>query len=187
MLHFFCVYVSLRVIFFLYLAEIRQISFFPSPYSKANYKELMSELEETKKRYQSTSVLLDEKTMAMGQTVEELQSTRAQLLGVQAELKSLQVELEKKCSSLQSAEKRRSELEAEIVKLEEARAPANQEKDKYWSKEEELSEQMMKMEQVLREELEHFENLLQAKDAGVRRSTNHKKVSVCGRCHFHLN
>ncbi|XP_019728011.1 pericentrin isoform X3 [Hippocampus comes] len=132
---------------------------------QANYKELMSELEETKRRYQSTSVLLDEKTMAIGQTAEELQSTRAQLLGVQAELKSLQVELEKKCSSLQSAEKRRSELEAEIVNLEEAQALANQEKDKYWSKEEELSGQMMKMEQVLREELEHFENLLQAKDA----------------------
>uniref|UniRef100_A0A3Q2YE78 Pericentrin n=1 Tax=Hippocampus comes TaxID=109280 RepID=A0A3Q2YE78_HIPCM len=126
------------------------LSFSPSLYSKANYKELMSELEETKRRYQSTSVLLDEKTMAIGQT---------------AELKSLQVELEKKCSSLQSAEKRRSELEAEIVNLEEAQALANQEKDKYWSKEEELSGQMMKMEQVLREELEHFENLLQAKDA----------------------
>ncbi|XP_051942198.1 pericentrin isoform X2 [Hippocampus zosterae] len=132
---------------------------------QANYKELMSELEETKRRYQSTHVLLDEKTVAMGQTAEELQSTRGQLLGVQAELKILQVELEKKCSSLQSAEKRRSELEAEIVNLEEAQALANREKDKYWSKEEELREQMMKMEQVLSEELEDFENLLQAKDA----------------------
>ncbi|KAM9786838.1 pericentrin isoform 2-T2 [Syngnathus typhle] len=130
-----------------------------------NYDKVVSELEETKRMYQSTSALLDERTSVMDLTAEELQSTRAQLLDVQMEVKSLQVELEKKCSHLQNAENRRSELEAEMVNLEEAQALAKQEKGRYQSKEEEMVEQMKKMEQVLREELEHFENLLQVKDA----------------------
>ncbi|XP_077416104.1 pericentrin isoform X2 [Vanacampus margaritifer] len=132
---------------------------------QANYNKLIFELEETQRRCQTTTDLLDERTLTMDRAVEELQSTRAKLLDVQTEVECLQVELEKKRSSLQSVEKRRRELEAEIVNLKEAQAVALQEKDRYWRKEEEMGEQMKKMEQVLREELEQFENLLQAKEA----------------------
>ncbi|XP_061553374.1 pericentrin isoform X3 [Phycodurus eques] len=122
---------------------------------QASDNEVILELEETKRRNQTTSTLLDERTTVMDRMGEELQSTRAQLLGIQTELESLQVELEKKQSSLESAEKLRRELEAEIVNLEEAQTLAAQEK----------GEQMKKMEEVLKEELEQFKNLLQAKDA----------------------
>ncbi|XP_077396087.1 pericentrin isoform X2 [Festucalex cinctus] len=132
---------------------------------QANYNELMLELEETKRQYQTTRALLDERTVVMGRAMEELQSTRAQLLDVQREVEHLQIELEKKHNSLQSTEKHSIGLETEIVNLEEAQALAKQEKDRYWRKEEEMGEQMKKMEQALKEELEQFENLLQAKDA----------------------
>ncbi|XP_061699443.1 pericentrin isoform X2 [Syngnathoides biaculeatus] len=132
---------------------------------QANDDEVILELEETKRGKQPTSTLLDERTAVMERMAEELHCTRAQLRGVQMEVESLQLELEKKQSSLESAEKLRRELEAEIVNLEEAQALAVQEKDRHRSIEEAIGEQMKKMEEVLKEEIERFKNLVQAKDA----------------------
>ncbi|XP_054652131.1 pericentrin isoform X3 [Dunckerocampus dactyliophorus] len=138
---------------------------------QANYDDLILELEETKRRHQTTATLLDKRTVEMDSTVEDLQITRARLLTVQMEVESLQEDLEKRQSSLQSAEKLRSELEAEIVclrqnlrSLEDAQHLAVQERERSLRKEEEMGEQVRKMEQVLQEEFEQFETRLQAKD-----------------------
>ncbi|XP_061824099.2 pericentrin isoform X2 [Nerophis lumbriciformis] len=131
---------------------------------KANSDELITELEETKRKQQTTSTLLDKRTLEMDKALEDLQSTRAQLLTVQTEVESLQGELEKRQSSLQSAEKLRSDLEDKIICLEEARHLAVQEMEKHLRKEEEMGEQAKKMEQVLQDKLEQFESTLQAKD-----------------------
>ncbi|XP_061752105.1 pericentrin isoform X3 [Nerophis ophidion] len=131
---------------------------------KANSDDLIMELEETKRKQQTTSTLLDKRTLEMDKALEDLQSTHAQLLTVQAEVESLQGELEKRQSSLQSAEKLRSDLEAKIICLEETRHLAVQEMEKHLRKEEEMGEQVKKIEQVLQEELKQFESTLQAKD-----------------------
>ncbi|XP_057715000.1 pericentrin isoform X2 [Corythoichthys intestinalis] len=132
---------------------------------QANCNELLLELEKIKSSYQTTSAFLDERTIAMEQMAEELQTTRAQLLSFQTQVESLQVELEKKQSSLQSAEDMRRDLETKLVNLEEEKAQALQEKDTYWRKQEEMGEEMKKMEEALKEELDQFENLIQIKDA----------------------
>ena len=80
-------------------------------------------------------------------------------------MERLQNELDKSHSNLDRAEKEKHELESQILclrqnldKLEEAHAQAVQERE----------EQIQKMEQVLEEELEQFENLLKSKDVEVR-------------------
>nr|XP_057947420.1 pericentrin isoform X4 [Doryrhamphus excisus] len=139
---------------------------------QASYDDLILELEETKRRHQTTSALLDKRAGEMDLTVEDLQITRTRLLTVQTEAESLQEELEKGQSSLQIAEKQRSELEAEILCLrqnlsclEDAQHLPVEERERRLAKEEEMGEQIKKIEQVLQEELKQFETRLQAKDA----------------------
>lgn len=83
-------------------------------------------------------------------------------------------ELEKSQGSLDSAEKEKNELESQIIclrqnlaNLEEAQTQAAQEREEHTRKEEEMDDRIKKMEQVLEEELEQFENLLKAKDVEV--------------------
>ncbi|XP_062295952.1 pericentrin isoform X3 [Scomber scombrus] len=141
------------------------------PILQACCDDLMSELEETKVRHETTSGLLDERTVELDTALKELKTTRAQILTVQAEVDRLQDELEKSHSSLDHAEKQRSELESQIVclrknfaNMEEGLTQAGHEKEEHQRKKEEVDEQIKKMEQVLEEELEQFENLLKAKD-----------------------
>ncbi|XP_053191638.1 pericentrin [Scomber japonicus] len=138
---------------------------------QARCDDLMSELEETKVRHETTSGLLDERTVELDTALKELKTTHAQILTVQAEVDRLQDELEKSHSSLDHAEKQRRELESQIVCLrknlanvEEGLTQAGHENEEHKRKKEEVDEQIKKMEQVLEEELEQFENLLKAKD-----------------------
>ncbi|KAM7376064.1 hypothetical protein PAMP_005812 [Pampus punctatissimus] len=133
--------------------------------------DLMLVLEETKIRHKTTSELLGQRTMELDTALKELEATHAQLLTVQTEVEKLQDELEKSQSSLDNAEKQRSELESQILclrqnlaNLEEAQAQAAHQSGEHKRKEEEMDEQIKKMEQVLEEELEQFENLIKAKD-----------------------
>ncbi|XP_027130303.1 pericentrin isoform X5 [Larimichthys crocea] len=138
---------------------------------QAHCELLESELEETKTTHKTTAALLCQRTMELDETSKELETTRAQVLSVQTEVGRLQEELEKSQGRLDSAEKEKNELESQIVclrqnltNLEEAQAQSVQEKDEHRRKEEEMDERIKKMEQVLEEELEQFENLLKAKD-----------------------
>ncbi|XP_042292883.1 pericentrin isoform X3 [Thunnus maccoyii] len=133
--------------------------------------DLMSELEETKVRHKTASDLLDQRTAELDTALKELKTTHAQFLTIQTEVERLQDELEKSQSSLDSAEKQRSELESQVIclrqnlaSLEEVQAQAVHEREEHMRKKEEMDEQIKKMEQVLEEELEQFENLLKAKD-----------------------
>lgn len=109
-------------------------------------------------------------------TLQELETTRAQVLNVQAELDRLQNDLEKSRINLDCAEKEKEELESQVfclkqnlANLEEAQAQVVQEKEEHKRKGEEMDERIKQMEQVLEEELEQFENLLKAKDVEVRK------------------
>lgn len=113
--------------------------------------------------------------MELDETLKELETTRAVVLNVQTEVERLREELEKSQGSRESAEKEKCELESQIfclrqnlANLEEAQAQAVQEREEHRRKEEEMDERIKKMEQVLEEELEQFENLLKAKDVEVR-------------------
>ncbi|XP_077477528.1 pericentrin [Stigmatopora argus] len=125
---------------------------------QASYDELLSELEEIKNKYQTTSAFLDERTTAMERTEEELQTTRVQLLSFQTQVTSLKEELENWHCRSQSADDLRRELESEIRNLEGEKAQALREREIYRSQQE-------KMEQLLKEELDQFENLIKIKDA----------------------
>ncbi|KAM6968416.1 pericentrin [Tautogolabrus adspersus] len=134
---------------------------------QAHCELLMSELEETKTTYRTTEALLDQRTMECDKTVKELETARAQVLKVRTEVEKLQEELKKSQSCLDSAEKEKSELKSQILcliqnltNLEEA----EKEREENGRKKEEMDEQIRKMEQVLEEELEQFENLLKNKD-----------------------
>nr|XP_046269155.1 pericentrin isoform X2 [Scatophagus argus] len=133
---------------------------------------LLLELEKTKTIHKSTGALLGQKTMELDETLKNLETTHAQFLNVQTEVGILREELEKNKGFLDSAEKDKVELESQIVclkqtsaNLEEAHARAMQEREEHRRREEEMDERIKKMEQVLEEELEQFENLLKAKDA----------------------
>ncbi|XP_042356085.1 pericentrin isoform X2 [Plectropomus leopardus] len=132
---------------------------------------LTLELEETKTTHKTTAALLDQRTMELDETLKELKTTRSQVLDVQTEVERLREELEKSQGSLDSAEKEKNELESQIfclkqnlINLEEAQLQAVQEREEHRRKEEEMDDRIKKMEQVLEEELEQFENLLKAKD-----------------------
>ncbi|XP_071353542.1 pericentrin isoform X2 [Trachinotus anak] len=136
---------------------------------QAHCDHLMSELEETKTKLKAA--LLSQSTVELDEALKELEATCAQVLNVQTEVERLQKELEKSHDSLDSAEKEKNELESQIVclkqnlaNLEEAQAQAVHEREEHKRKEEEMDERIKKMEQVLEEELEQFENLLKAKD-----------------------
>ncbi|GLD47932.1 A-kinase anchor protein 9-like protein [Lates japonicus] len=136
---------------------------------QAHCDHLMSELEETKTKLKAA--LSSQSTMELEETLKELETTRAQVLNVQTEVERLQKELEKNQESLDSAEKEKGELESQIfclkqnlANVEEAQAQAMQEREEHRRKEEEMDDRIKKMEQVLEEELEQFENLLKAKD-----------------------
>lgn len=138
---------------------------------QAHCDHLMSELEETKTKLKTTSEQLGQRSVELDKTFKELEATRAQVLNVQTEVERLQKELEKSHDSLDSAEKQEHELESQmfclrqnLANLEEAQAQAVQEREEHKRKEEEMDERIKKMEQVLEEELEQFENLLKAKD-----------------------
>ncbi|XP_038584251.1 pericentrin isoform X3 [Micropterus salmoides] len=138
---------------------------------QAHCELVISELAETKTMHESTVALLSQRTIELDGTLKELETTRAQILNVQTEVQRLQEELEKSQACLDSAERERSELESQIfclrqnlVNLEEAQAQAVQEREAHRRKEMEMDERITKMEQVLEEELEQFENLLKAKD-----------------------
>ncbi|XP_070776144.1 pericentrin [Enoplosus armatus] len=139
---------------------------------QAHCELLMSELEETKTAHKNTAALLGQRTTELDETLKELETTRAQVLNVQTEVEQLQEELKKRQGCLDSAEREKSELESQIlclrqnlVNLEEAQSQAAQEREEHRRKEEEMDGQITKIEQVLEEELEQFENLLKAKDA----------------------
>ncbi|XP_074547801.1 pericentrin [Halichoeres trimaculatus] len=132
---------------------------------------LASELQETKTTHETTSALLDQMTLDRDETVKKLEQARAQALQVQTEVERLKEELEKRQSLLDCAEKEKSELETQIsslrlnlAELEEAQAQAEQEREQHRRKEEETEQRIRKIEQVLEEELEQFENLLKDKD-----------------------
>ncbi|XP_026194895.1 pericentrin-like isoform X2 [Anabas testudineus] len=132
---------------------------------------LMSELEETKTKLETTSDLLSQKTAELEERLKELKTTCAQVLNVQTEMARLQKELEMSHDSLHIAEKEKEELESQIfclrqnlANMEEAQARAVQEREENKLKEEEMEDRIKKMEQVLEEELDQFENLLKAKD-----------------------
>lgn len=106
--------------------------------------------------------------------MKELETTRSQLLDVQSKVGRLQEELERSQASLDSTLKEKSELESQMIclrlnlaNLEEAQTQAVQEREEHRRKEGEMDERVKKMEQVLEEELEQFENLLKAKDVEV--------------------
>uniref|UniRef100_A0A3Q3K048 ELK domain-containing protein n=1 Tax=Monopterus albus TaxID=43700 RepID=A0A3Q3K048_MONAL len=118
------------------------------------------QLEETKTKLKTTSDQLGQRSVELDKTFKELEATRAQVLN-----------LEKSHDSLDRAEKQEHELESQmfclrqnLANLEEAQAQAVQEREEHKRKEEEMDERIKKMEQVLEEELEQFENLLKSKD-----------------------
>lgn len=113
--------------------------------------------------------------MELDTALKDLDKTHAQVLSVQTEVERLREQLEKSQVSLDRAERERSELESQLLclkqnltNLEEAQAQRVQEEEEHRSKEEETDGQIKRMEQVLEEELEQFENLLKAKDDEVR-------------------
>ncbi|KAG7229208.1 hypothetical protein INR49_013151 [Caranx melampygus] len=134
---------------------------------QAHCDHLMSELEKTKMKLKAALLNNTE----LDETLKELEATRTQVFNVQSEVERLQRELEKSHNSLDSAEKEKTELESQMFclrqnlsNLEEAQVQAAREKEEHRRKEEEMDERIKKMEQVLEEELEQFENLLKAKD-----------------------
>ncbi|XP_063356217.1 pericentrin isoform X2 [Pelmatolapia mariae] len=138
---------------------------------QANHEHLMSQLEETKTEHKTASTLLSQRTIELDTVLKELETTRVQILSVQMEVERLEKELQQSLDSLQCAEKEKHELESQISCLrekltcsEEDRAQAVKERDEHTRREEEMDEQIKKMEQVLEEELEQFEKLLKAKD-----------------------
>ncbi|KAL3968743.1 ryanodine receptor 1 [Sarotherodon galilaeus] len=138
---------------------------------QANYEHLMSQLEETKTEHKTASTLFSQRTTELDTVLKELETTRVQILSVQTEVERLEKELQQSLDSLHCAEKEKDELESQISCLrekltcsEEDRARAVKERDEHSRREEEMDEQIKKMEQVLEEELEQFEKLLKAKD-----------------------
>uniref|UniRef100_A0A3Q1FSN0 Pericentrin n=1 Tax=Acanthochromis polyacanthus TaxID=80966 RepID=A0A3Q1FSN0_9TELE len=132
-------------------------------------------LEETKMEHKTTTTLLNERTMELDTVLKELETTRVQILNVQTEVERLQKELRKSQDSFDFAEKEKNELESQIsclrqnlACLEEVQVQSVQEREEHRRKEEEMDERIKKMEQVLEEELEQFENMLKAKDVEVR-------------------
>ncbi|XP_068436282.1 pericentrin [Clinocottus analis] len=129
----------------------------------------MSELEKTKTTHKTSPALLGQRTL--DETLKELETTRAQFVNIQTEVERLQEELEKSQGCLDSAEKEKKELESQILclrqnlsNLEEAQTKAAHEREEHRRREEEMDDRIKKMEQVLEEELEQFENMLRAKD-----------------------
>lgn len=154
------------------LKESIVLNFFS--FFKAHIEQLMVELEETKTTHKSTAVILDERTKELRETLKDLETTRVQVLTVQIEVAKLSEELEKSLCSLDSANKENSELESQIVclrknlaNLEDAQIQAVQEREEHQRREEEMDEQIKKIEQILEQELEQFENLVKAKDDEV--------------------
>ncbi|KAF7667502.1 hypothetical protein LDENG_00056390 [Lucifuga dentata] len=138
---------------------------------QAHCDQLMSELEETTSRHKTTAALLAQRSLELEAALKDFDNTHAQVLSVQTEVERLRKELEKRQDSLDRAEKDKDELESQLlclkqnlINLEEAQAQSVQEREKHRRKEEEMDGQIKKMEQVLEEELEQFENLLKAKD-----------------------
>lgn len=134
----------------------------------------MSQLE-TKTEHKAASTLLSQRPTELDTVLKELETTRVQILSVQTEVERLEKELQQSLDSLHCAEKEKHELESQISCLrekltcsEEDRAQAVKERDEHSRREEEMDEQIKKMEQVLEEELEQFEKLLKAKDVEVR-------------------
>ncbi|KAM8917072.1 pericentrin isoform 2-T2 [Spinachia spinachia] len=138
---------------------------------QAQFEILMSALEKTKTENETISAVLDERTMKLGETLTALETTRAQFVNIGTELERSREELEKSRGLLDSALKEKHELEAQIfclrqnlASLEEAQAQAAQDKEEHRRNKEEMDDRIKKVEQVLEEELEQFENMLKAKD-----------------------
>ncbi|XP_071373521.1 pericentrin isoform X2 [Centroberyx affinis] len=138
---------------------------------QAHCDQVMSELEETKTRHKTTAALLGQSTLKLDATLKELDTSRVQVETVQKEVERLEGELEESQASLDRTESERSELESQLLclkqnltNLEEAQAQGVQEREEHRRKEEEMDGRIKRMEQVLEEELEQFEQLLKAKD-----------------------
>ncbi|XP_069008664.1 pericentrin isoform X2 [Embiotoca jacksoni] len=133
---------------------------------QAHFEHLMSELQETKMEHKTTSSLLSQRTTELDSVLKELETTRVTIQNVQTEVERLQKELQKSNDSLNCAEKEKNELESQISCLRQnlARLDEAQDLSEHRTKEEEMDERIKKMEQVLEEELEQFENMLKAKD-----------------------
>ncbi|XP_076013417.1 pericentrin isoform X2 [Genypterus blacodes] len=138
---------------------------------QAHHDQLLSELKETKSSHKSTAALLGQRTMELGTALKGHDEAHAQVLSAQTEVERLRAQLEKSQVSLDRALSERSELESQLLclkqnltNLEEAQAQSVQEREQHRRKGEEMDGQIQRMEQVLEEELEQFENLLKAKD-----------------------
>uniref|UniRef100_A0A3Q3W5J8 Pericentrin/AKAP-450 centrosomal targeting domain-containing protein n=1 Tax=Mola mola TaxID=94237 RepID=A0A3Q3W5J8_MOLML len=119
-----------------------------------NFKEMRT-------KHKTTAALLDQRSKELDDTLKELETTRAQILN----------ELEKSQRNLDSAETEKNELQSQIVclkqnlaNLEEVQTQVLQEREEHKRKENEMDERIKKMEQVLEEELEQFQDLLKAKE-----------------------
>lgn len=89
-------------------------------------------------------------------------------------MKRLQEELNKSLQSLDDAVMEKTDLESQLFSLREnltnleyAQIQALQEKKEHMRREAEMDERLKKVEQVMEEELEQFENLLKTKDDEV--------------------
>lgn len=163
-----------RSIFLLNRSE--KISNLSSHFFQTECDFLTLELNESKMTEKSTAALLDQRTKELAEASKEVETVRAKLLDIQTEMESLRDGAEKKQESLDEADKDKRELESQIfclrqnlANLEEAQSQAVHEREMHRLKEEEMSERIRKMEQVLEEEVEQFESLLKAKDEEVSR------------------
>ncbi|KAM6973041.1 pericentrin [Aplochiton taeniatus] len=141
---------------------------------QAHRDKVISELEETKAKHKTTAALLGQKTMELDAVLKDLNTTRTQMESVQRETQRLKGEMEERGKSLERAKRERSELESQLVclkqnlvNLEEAQAQGAREREEQRIKEEEMDGQMKKMEEVLEEELEAFEEMMGAKETEV--------------------
>lgn len=126
----------------------------------------------TKTTQKTIPALLGQSSLKLDETLKELETTRAQFVNIQTEVERLRDELEKRRGRLDGAEREKSELESQIMclrhNMEEAHAQAAQQSEEHGRKEEEMDDRIKKMEQVLEDELEQFEEMLKAKDVEVR-------------------
>ncbi|XP_070402930.1 pericentrin isoform X4 [Nothobranchius furzeri] len=138
---------------------------------QAHCQHLVSKLEETESEQETTSALLSQKLMELSELSRELETAHERVSAVQSEVEGLQQELLQSRNALEQAEKEKAKLESEmstlrksLVQLEDAQAQSVKQREEDKRKEQQMDEQIKKMEQVLEEELEQFENMLKAKD-----------------------
>ncbi|XP_058258622.1 pericentrin isoform X2 [Hemibagrus wyckioides] len=129
---------------------------------QAQRDQLMAQLENQREKNQTTSTLLEQKTLEVDSAYRELQQLRA--------------EVEDKVENVQRLEKGRVDLEYKLTclkenlhNMEEALRQGSAEKAALEKRLEELGEQNKSMEKVLKTELENFELQLQVKDVDLEK------------------